>query len=378
LYQHQLKQKVMDLNFAGGGEQPQKPLYTTQAHVFQIDPDTKKSWLPSCKQAVGVSYYYDSSKFIYKIISVENAKILINSTITSAMTFTKTSQKFGQWSDAKNNTVYGLGFGSESDLKKFADKFKEVKNNVRCGTPPSVPKNPANLKNNQIIDPSPATSMKSMSSNSTSSYDEETQSPGSHRSSSSSSESQIKYENDRLKKALAQSSSNAKKWETEFQTLKNNNARLTAALQESAVNVEKWKEQLNNYKEDNQRLRKKLAASVGPGGAKSNSTEVSDLEKRVSELENKLKRKEEELSRITQHSTDELHVLREKNAQLSKKLKTHEDKLSDDANNNRKQNEEIQNYEGKLKQFSETSHEMESKLRELFTLQQKMNGLMKS
>uniref|UniRef100_A0A7M6DMD2 Uncharacterized protein n=1 Tax=Clytia hemisphaerica TaxID=252671 RepID=A0A7M6DMD2_9CNID len=207
---------------------------------------------------------------------------------------------------------------------------------------------------------------------------EETQSPGSHRSSSSSSESQIKYENDRLKKALAQSSSNAKKWETEFQTLKNNNARLTAALQESAVNVEKWKEQLNNYKEDNQRLRKKLAASAGSGGAKSNSTEVSDLEKRVSELENKLKRKEEELSRITQHSTDELHVLREKNAQLSKKLKTHEDKLSDDVNNNRKQNEEIRNYEGKLKQFSETSHEMESKLRELFTLQQKMNGLMKS
>ena len=54
------------------------------------------------------------------------------------------------------------------------------------------------------------------------------------------------------------SSANAKKWETEFQTLKNNNARLTAALQESAVNVEKWKEQLNNYKEDNQRLRKKV------------------------------------------------------------------------------------------------------------------------
>ena len=54
------------------------------------------------------------------------------------------------------------------------------------------------------------------------------------------------------------SSANAKKWESEFQTLKNNNARLTAALQESAINVEKWKEQLNNYKEDNQRLRKKV------------------------------------------------------------------------------------------------------------------------
>jgi len=34
------------------------------------------------------------------------------------MIFTKTSQKFGQWSDAKANTVYGLGFSSEDELKK--------------------------------------------------------------------------------------------------------------------------------------------------------------------------------------------------------------------------------------------------------------------
>jgi len=56
-------------------EQPQKPLYTTQAHVFQIDPDTKKSWLPSCKQAVNVSFFYDNTKFIYKVISIENSKV---------------------------------------------------------------------------------------------------------------------------------------------------------------------------------------------------------------------------------------------------------------------------------------------------------------
>lgn len=54
------------------------------------------------------------------------------------------------------------------------------------------------------------------------------------------------------------SSTNAKKWETELQTLKNNNARLTAALQESTTNVEEWKKQLNAYKEENIRLRKKV------------------------------------------------------------------------------------------------------------------------
>ena len=56
------------------------------------------------------------------------------------------------------------------------------------------------------------------------------------------------------------SSANAKKWETELQTLKNNNARLTAALQESTTNVEEWKKQLNAYKEENIKLRKKVHA----------------------------------------------------------------------------------------------------------------------
>ncbi len=47
--------------------------------------------------------------FTCRIISVEGTKAVINSTITPNMTFTKTSQKFGQWSDVRANTVYGLG-----------------------------------------------------------------------------------------------------------------------------------------------------------------------------------------------------------------------------------------------------------------------------
>lgn len=43
------------------------------------------------------------------------------------MTFTQTSQKFGQWSDVRANTVYGLGFSSEAELAKFVEKFQEVK-----------------------------------------------------------------------------------------------------------------------------------------------------------------------------------------------------------------------------------------------------------
>ena len=51
---------------------------------------------------------------------------VINSTITPNMTFTKTSQKFGQWSDVRANTVYGLGFGSELELNKVTKTYTHI------------------------------------------------------------------------------------------------------------------------------------------------------------------------------------------------------------------------------------------------------------
>ena len=95
--------------------------------MFHIDPKTKRSWIAASSAAVAVSFFYDSSRALYRIISVEGTKAVINSTITPNMTFTKTSQKFGQWSDVRANTVYGLGFGSEQELNKFIEKFNEVK-----------------------------------------------------------------------------------------------------------------------------------------------------------------------------------------------------------------------------------------------------------
>lgn len=47
-------------------------------------------------------------------------QVIINSTITPNMTFTKTSQKFGQWADSRANTVFGLGFASEQQLAKVS------------------------------------------------------------------------------------------------------------------------------------------------------------------------------------------------------------------------------------------------------------------
>lgn len=104
----------------------EQPIFTCKAHVFHIDPKTKRSWMPASTTAVNVSFFYDSSRSLYRIISVEGSKAVINSTVTPNMTFTKTSQKFGQWSDIRANTVYGLGFSSEAELGKVSKNCIET------------------------------------------------------------------------------------------------------------------------------------------------------------------------------------------------------------------------------------------------------------
>lgn len=308
----------------------EQPVFSTRAHVFQIDPATKKSWVPCSKQAVTVSFYYDPNKETHRIISVDGSKAIINSTILPNMTFTKTSQKFGQWSDARANTVFGLGFPSEAELNKFAEQFKEAKGCTRssavsttssassssgtAGSNVAVSSNGTSnvaAVNGTTVSPlgTPSIGHKSSSvkSNSSASSGEEEAKDSSGISSHKivgNTESQLKYENDRLKMALAQSSANAKKWETELQTLKNNNARLTAALQESTTNVEEWKKQLNAYKEENIKLRKKVQEleSSDQGSDRYNvlQQEKLTLDGRVIQLESMIKQKDEDNTYLRQ------------------------------------------------------------------------------
>ena len=270
----------------------EQPIFTCKAHVFHIDPKTKRSWISASNSAVPVSFFYDSSRALYRIISVEGTKAVINSTITPNMTFTKTSQKFGQWSDVRANTVYGLGFGSEGELNKFIEKFAEVKeatsragggkaNGGGTGTTPTTSANASPVtgradKHNDNVEPqhfphpnqSDAVNSNLLKTQLNLGNDspKKVVDKGPAPNPPLTGEAQLKYENDRLKLALAQSSANAKKWEVstenvlppkniptlvfqvELSTLKNNNARLTSALQESTSNVEEWKRQLHNYK----------------------------------------------------------------------------------------------------------------------------------
>jgi len=296
----------------------EQPIFTCKAHVFHIDPKTKRSWIAASTAAVPVSFFYDSSRALYRIISVEGTKAVINSTITPNMTFTKTSQKFGQWSDVRANTVYGLGFGSEAELNKFIEKFAEVKEaTTRAGGKAngSTPTTSANAspvagradRGNDNQDGGVHFQADAVNSNLLKTQlnigndsPKKAVDKGPAPNPPLSGEAQLKYENDRLKLALAQSSANAKKWEVELSTLKNNNARLTSALQESTSNVEEWKRQLHNYKEENARLKMSLMeAEAGRGNCDFDAVgELREMRRSIEEREQTIAERNDEIRKL--------------------------------------------------------------------------------
>lgn len=82
--------------------------YLTAMLIVFIMRKSKNIWKKTRKSPI----FLQHSLFFFQAI--------INSTITPNMTFTKTSQKFGQWADSRANTVYGLGFSSEHHLSKVS------------------------------------------------------------------------------------------------------------------------------------------------------------------------------------------------------------------------------------------------------------------
>ncbi len=53
----------------------ERAVFSTQAHVFEIDPQTKKKWIPTSSHAVKVAFYHDPSRKTYRIISIESSKV---------------------------------------------------------------------------------------------------------------------------------------------------------------------------------------------------------------------------------------------------------------------------------------------------------------
>uniref|UniRef100_A0A8C7SF81 Homer scaffold protein 1 n=1 Tax=Oncorhynchus mykiss TaxID=8022 RepID=A0A8C7SF81_ONCMY len=298
----------------------EQPIFSTRAHVFQIDPTTKKNWVPTSKHAVTVSYFYDSTRNVYRIISLDGSKAIINSTITPNMTFTKTSQKFGQWADSRANTVYGLGFSSENNLLKFAEKFAEFKEAARLA------KEKSQEKMELTSTPSQESATGDMQSPLTpesinGTDDERGTTPETPQylpePRAEPSQNQLPFSHS--------SSSINKHWEAELAALKGNNAKLTAALLESTANVKQWKQQLAAYQEEAERLHTRVTELECVSGQmtviKSQKTELNQT---IEELESALKSKEEELERLKEEVESANEFQTEKESLTQKLQETEE------------------------------------------------------
>lgn len=359
----------------------EQPIFTTRAHVFQIDPTTKKNWVPASKQAVTVSYFYDSTRNSYRIISVDGSKVIINSTITPNMTFTKTSQKFGQWADSRANTVFGLGFASEQQLAKFAEKFQEVKDAAKLARDKSQEKMETSSNHSQesgretptiatTTAPTATTPPDASSINGTD--DEKISHVGPEAA-------LLMSENDRLKTAMEESNTNVKKWETELQSLRDSNDRLEDSLQESSASVESWKKQLSICKEEGDALRDKISELEAQCKEATQEKERNaQLTVKVKELEAELQDKEQELQNLRKQAeiipqlmgeceslTDKLQTAETKNMDLEGRIGG----LQVDVDENRQKQGDMQ---GELKKFMDI---LDGKIDELHEFRQGLSKL---
>lgn len=308
----------------------EQPIFSARAHVFQIDPATKRNWLPASKHAVTVSFFYDASRSVYRIISVGGTKAIINSTITPNMTFTKTSQKFGQWADSRANTVYGLGFATEQQLQQFAEQFKEVKEAARLAREKSQER--FELANPALSIAAPQLSQE-LSEDRHSPPLLTVNGPGEEKLfRSKSAEVELTVEKERVKKMLSEGSMCEINLEAELFTLQDSNAKLVAALQEANSSVEQWKKQLAEYEEETDRLRDQVAdleAQLGHPAA--GQTAREELSRSLEELEALLSARDQEIHNLQSKKTDvgELEKEREDAMQTLQDLERRNTELED-------------------------------------------------
>ncbi|XP_048023151.1 homer protein homolog 1 isoform X2 [Megalobrama amblycephala] len=288
----------------------EQPIFSTRAHVFQIDPNTKKNWVPTSKHAVTVSYFYDSTRNVYRIISLDGSKAIINSTITPNMTFTKTSHKFGQWADSRANTVYGLGFSSEAHLSKFAEKFAEFKEAARLAKEKSQEK--MELTSSPSQESATGDLQSPVTPESINGTDERVTPDAAFNAESRTELNAVPFPHS--------STSITKHWEAELAALKGNNAKLTAALLESTANVKQWKQQLAAYQDEAERLHKRVTELECVSGQTAGiKTQKTELNQTIEELEAELKAKEEELEKLKEE-VENANLLQMQKDSLAQKL----------------------------------------------------------
>ncbi|KAK9954850.1 hypothetical protein ABG768_014768 [Culter alburnus] len=244
----------------------EQPIFSTRAHVFQIDPNTKKNWVPTSKHAVTVSYFYDSTRNVYRIISLDGSK--------------------------------------------FAEKFAEFKEAARLAKEKSQEK--MELTSSPSQESATGDLQSPVTPESINGTDERVTPDAAFNAESRAELNAVPFPHS--------STSITKHWEAELAALKGNNAKLTAALLESTANVKQWKQQLAAYQDEAERLHKRVTELECVSGQTAGiKTQKTELNQTIEELEAELKAKEEELEKLKEE-VENANLLQMQKDSLAQKL----------------------------------------------------------
>ncbi|CAK9304656.1 unnamed protein product [Gordionus sp. m RMFG-2023] len=256
------------------------PLHSVRAKVFTLNPtniNINENWIPLSYGDVTVSFYYDKSRQIYRILSFEDGNILINSVMTPRMSFEILSPLFGKWADFKANALYGLGCLKEEDLERFSNIFNEIMT-IICRRVSINGKNFVSrlsqsyhplLERKTSSDTASSIDIKTSKRKGKSLFDKnETKlfnfrSPQSFRSVQNSPkrynilghpliplESRLRLENEKLKLAVSLNAESTQKYETEILSLKSRNQDLSFELQNRDSKMLNLEESLKSFKNE--------------------------------------------------------------------------------------------------------------------------------
>ena len=390
-----------------------KELFRTNAHVFQINPETKTSWLPKGNSAIPIAFVTnepeDSRGRELRLVGInEDGAKALDSSILLTTVFTKRSQKFGQWTD-RAGIVWGLGFNSEDELDDFIGIFQKLQGDLLtaptlsnvCQQPTrsSLVRSPQSIgiTNQQQADilirgggqrfsqsgnenengfsaqysNTMLHSQQAVRRQQLGSYNEQDANMngssnggvggssivprslsctnginGENATDTSKvvsdtlvsndgrqSIEQLRYENERLKQALEESSKNASIWQTELHNLRTNNVMLTKALEESKSHVEEWQHELNNLRLDKEGLKIKIQnfEKMKSETSREHEVEIEKYKDLVGTLEEELRQKKNDIREL-EASMDKLDV---NGDPMSERLCTSDDQKQklDDINN---------------------------------------------
>jgi len=114
-------------------------LITARAAVYTFEQNSKQ-WATADGGLSQISLYQNKSNNFYRIVAISlknNSQVVINTPVHKNLKYTKASEVFGQFQDAKN--TYGLNFASKPESDQFfnlvTSTVNDLNNEVSQPTP---------------------------------------------------------------------------------------------------------------------------------------------------------------------------------------------------------------------------------------------------